>query len=86
MVLLRYLLILIGGALLAGAAGILLWDLYQVVKLRKQPEGETQPPASLYRTIRCQAAKRLAAMALVPPFYGQSTQVAPSWVAGVRTI
>jgi regulator of protease activity HflC (stomatin/prohibitin superfamily) len=80
MVLLRYLLILTGVALLAGAAGILLWDLYQVVKLRKQPEGERQPPV-----FHWQVLKRLAAMALVSLLFGLSIQVVPSGFAGVRT-
>ena len=35
MLLLRYLLMFIGIGLLAGAAGILVWDLYQILKSRK---------------------------------------------------
>jgi regulator of protease activity HflC (stomatin/prohibitin superfamily) len=79
MVLLRYLLILIGVALLAGAAGILLWDLYQVVKLRRQPGGESGRPA-----LRWHAARRLAALAVLPLLLGLSIQVIPSGFAGVR--
>ena len=35
MLLLRYLLMFAGIGLLAGAAGILVWDLYQILKSRK---------------------------------------------------
>ncbi len=80
MVLLRYLLVLVGAALLVGAAGILLWDIYQVVKWRKQPEGEERPPA-----LRLQTSNRLAAMAMIPLLYGLSIQLPLSGSAGART-
>ncbi|MCU1338787.1 MAG: hypothetical protein JWO19_4368 [Bryobacterales bacterium] len=35
MLLLRYLLMFTGIGLLAGAAGILVWDLYQILRLRR---------------------------------------------------
>jgi len=38
MLLLRYLLMFTGIGLLAGAAGILVWDLYQILKSRKARE------------------------------------------------
>ena len=41
MILLRYLLIFAGVALLAGAAAILVWDLYQILSSRRRPSGES---------------------------------------------
>jgi regulator of protease activity HflC (stomatin/prohibitin superfamily) len=76
MVLLRYLLMFTGIGLLAGAAGILLWDLYQIWKSRKL--GEETPP------IRWDAAKRMAAFSLGPLLAGWSIAVVPSGSAGVR--
>ena len=46
MVLLRYLLMFTGIGLLAGAAGILVWDLYQIWKSRKPSGGTAGPEAS----------------------------------------
>jgi regulator of protease activity HflC (stomatin/prohibitin superfamily) len=65
-----------GIGLLAGAAGILLWDLYQIWKSRKL--GEETPP------IRWDAAKRMAAFSLGPLLAGWSIAVVPSGSAGVR--
>ncbi len=79
MVLLRYLLMFTGTGLLIGAAAILVWDLYQILKWRKQTgPGETKP------VIRFHVASRLAAFAAVPLLVGLSIAVVPSGAAGVR--
>jgi len=81
MVLLRYLLMFTGIGLLAGAAGILVWDLYQIWKSRKLgelPAPEKAPP------IRWDAVKRMAAFSLGPLLAGGSIAVVPSGSAGVR--
>src|SRR4029077_19649523 len=75
-VLLRYLLMFTGIGLLAGAAGILLWDLYQIWKSRKLG-GAPQP-------IRWDVVKRMAAFSLGPLLAGWSIAVVPSGSAGVR--
>jgi regulator of protease activity HflC (stomatin/prohibitin superfamily) len=41
MILLRYLLVFTGIGLLVGAAAILVWDLYQILKSRRQPLGKS---------------------------------------------
>ena len=81
MVLLRYLLMFTGIGLLAGAAGILVWDLYQIWKSRKL--GELQAPEGT-PPIRWNAAKRMAAFSLGPLLAGWSIAVVPSGSAGVR--
>jgi hypothetical protein len=85
MTLLRYLLILIGISLLVGAAGILVWDLYQILKTRSKPAGE---PSSLTGeespVPRWQPARRLAAFSMAPLLMGWSITAAPSGAAGVR--
>ena len=77
MILLRYVLILTGIGLLAGAAAILIWDLYQILKFRKRPEGE--PPEPHWRM-----AKQLSLYAIAPVLAGLSIAVVPSGFAGVR--
>ncbi len=77
MILLRYLLVITGVGLLAGAAAILAWDLYQILKFRKQPEGELPPP------LRWHAARQFAAYSIVPLLAGLSIAVIPSGSAGV---
>jgi regulator of protease activity HflC (stomatin/prohibitin superfamily) len=81
MVLLKYLLMFAGIGLLAGAAGILVWDLYQVWKSRKLGElpapGHTPP-------IRWNTVKRMAAFSLGPLLAAGSIAVVPSGSAGVR--
>src|SRR5580658_3629348 len=82
MVLLRYLLIFAGIGLLVGAAAILVWDLYQILKFRKQSpgdSGELQPPV-----MRWKEARSLAIVSLVPMLAGLSIAVVPSGEAGVR--
>ena len=82
MILFRYLLIFAGFALLIGAAVMLAWDLYQILKFRKKsPEesGELTPPA-----IRWKAARSLAMVSIAPLLVGLSIAVVPSGSAGVR--
>ncbi|HWZ30662.1 MAG TPA: SPFH domain-containing protein [Bryobacteraceae bacterium] len=82
MIVLRYLLIFAGIGLLVGAAAILAWDLYQILKFRKKsPEevGELREPA-----IRWQQARSLAMLSAAPLLAGLSIAVVPSGAAGVR--
>src|SRR5260370_25020119 len=87
MVLLRYLLLLMGIGLLVGAAGILVWDLYQILKSRRarvEPSirlGETLTPEPV---IRWHAARRLAILAVAPLLGGLSIAIVPSGAAGIR--
>jgi len=92
MLLLRYLLMFTGIGLLAGAAGILVWDLYQILKYRRSREtaapGEEpilspelpQPTPAIH----WQGAKRLAMWGVVPLLAGLSIAMVPSGSAGVR--
>ncbi len=79
MILLRYLLVLTGVALLAGAAAILAWDLYQILRSRRQPSGELSAPPT-----RWHLARRLAVYSIPPLLVGWSIAVVPSGWAGVR--
>ena len=82
MVLLRYLLIFAGVGLLVGAAAILVWDLYQILKFRKQSpgdSGELTPPV-----MRWKEARALAIVSIAPMLAGLSIAVVPSGQAGVR--
>jgi len=78
MTLLRYLLIFTGIGLLAGAMTILVWDLYQILKWRKNSAGEPQPG------IRWYTSRRLATLCVLPWLAGLSIAVVPSGWAGVR--
>ena len=78
MTLLRYLLIFTGIGLLAGAMTILVWDLYQILKSRKNSPGEPLPG------IRWYTSRRLAMLCVLPWLAGLSIAVVPSGVAGVR--
>ena len=84
MVLLRYLLMMIGIGLLVGAAGILVWDLYQILKSRKSPAAESPTPWEESRSPRWHAARRLVAFSVAPLLIGSSIAVVPSGEAGVR--
>lgn len=95
MVLLKYLLLFAGIGLLAGAAGILVWDLYQILKSRKAgavPEGEmprselagAASPVIPWERIHWTTMKRLAALSAAPLLIGLSIAVVPSGFAGVR--
>src|SRR5580698_6886891 len=78
MVLLRYLLVFGGIMLLVGAVAILLMDVYQIVKSRKDPSGDPPPPP------RWHAASTLGACAAAPLLLGLSIAVVPSGSAAVR--
>jgi regulator of protease activity HflC (stomatin/prohibitin superfamily) len=85
MLLLKYLLLFIGTGMLAGAAGILAWDLYQILKRRKPVEsGDEVPPPELPGPIRWHTARRIATFGAVPLLMGLSIAVVPSGSAGVR--
>src|SRR5579863_2332044 len=75
MLLLKYLLMFTGIGMLLGAAGILAWDLYRILKPREP--GESKP-------VRWDHVKRLAAYALAPLFAALSIAVVPSGSAAVR--
>jgi regulator of protease activity HflC (stomatin/prohibitin superfamily) len=78
MVLLRYLLVFGGIMLLVGAVAILIMDVYQIVKFRKDPTREPPPPP------RYHAARTLGACAIAPLLVGLSIAVVPSGSAAVR--
>jgi regulator of protease activity HflC (stomatin/prohibitin superfamily) len=78
MVLLRYLLVFGGIMLLVGAVAILLLDVYQIVRFRKDPTRE-EPPKP-----RWHAARTLGACAGAPLLLGLSIAVVPSGSAAVR--
>src|SRR5229473_2634893 len=83
MTLLRYLLIFTGIGLLAGAMTILIWDLYQIFKWRKNASGEPalgEPQPA----VRWYASRRLATLCVLPLLAGLSIQLVPSGWAGVR--
>src|SRR5215510_6752596 len=72
MLLLKYLLMILGIGLLGGAAGILLWDLFQILKYKRDTY------------LRWPLSKRLATAAFAPLLIGLSIAVIPSGFAGVR--
>jgi regulator of protease activity HflC (stomatin/prohibitin superfamily) len=78
MVLLRYLLVFGGIMLLVGAVVILIMDVYQILKFRKDPTREAPPPP------RWHAAITLGACAVAPLLLGLSIAVVPSGSAAVR--
>lgn len=87
MLVLKYLLITVGAALLSGAAGILIYDLF--ISLRKRDampkgDGEPEPAPPPARPLRWKQAARLSAIALVPLLAGLGITVIPSGYAGVR--
>ena len=92
MLLLRYLLMFTGIGLLAGAAGILVWDLYQILKSRKPRETAAPGEDSILSpelpqptpAFHWQAAKRMATWGVVPLLAGLSIAMVPSGSAGVR--
>jgi regulator of protease activity HflC (stomatin/prohibitin superfamily) len=95
MLLLRYLLMFTGIGLLLGAAGILAWDLYQILKSRKPAPGpgegidapelpEPGPWNHAPNVFRWHMARRLATLGVVPLLAGLSIAVVPSGSAGVR--
>jgi regulator of protease activity HflC (stomatin/prohibitin superfamily) len=87
MLVLKYLLITVGAALLSGAAGILIYDLFISLHRRHDlPDGESEDeiqPEPI-RPVRWRQAARLSAIALAPLLAGFSITVIPSGYAGVR--
>ena len=88
MLFLKYLLLITGSGLLAGAAGILAYDLYRVLAKRKEEQPtDSSPfpraplPAS---SIRWHEAGRLAMMSALPLFLGMTIAVIPPGFAAVR--
>jgi regulator of protease activity HflC (stomatin/prohibitin superfamily) len=77
MVLLRYLLVFGGIMLLVGAVVILIMDVYQILKFRKDPTREEPPPP------RWHAAITLGACAVAPLLLGLSIAIVPSGSAAV---
>ncbi len=82
MTVLRYLLIFAGVGLLSGAASILAWDLYRVLKRRNEPEGDSASP--LLPGIRWKLAMQLVLWSIAPWLIGLSIAVVPSGFAGVK--
>jgi regulator of protease activity HflC (stomatin/prohibitin superfamily) len=78
MILLRYLLVFGGIMLLAGAVAILIMDVYQILKFRKDSSGDPPPPP------RWHAARTLGVYAIAPLLAGLSIAVVPSGSAAVR--
>jgi regulator of protease activity HflC (stomatin/prohibitin superfamily) len=78
MILLRYLLVFGGIMLLAGAVAILIMDVYQILKFRKDSSGDP-PPKPRYH-----AARTIGACAVPPLLLGLSIAVVPSGAAAVR--
>jgi regulator of protease activity HflC (stomatin/prohibitin superfamily) len=73
MLFIKYMLMFIGLGLLTGAAAILLWDLYSILKRRREPA-----------SVRWHDARKLAAMAVPPLLLALGIVVVPSGSAGVR--
>lgn len=89
MLTLKYLLIAIGAALLAGALSILAYDVFRMIQRRRRVTGEVEDPSPDEATapesrVRWSQAARIAALAMVPLLAGLSIFVIPSGFAGVR--
>ena len=88
MLFVKYLLILGGFGLLFTAAGILIYDLYGILRPRPLSQtGEEElaaSPSAPFASVRWRAAVRLAATALLPLLLGASITVVPGGEAGVR--
>ncbi len=95
MLVLKYLLITLGAALLSGAAGILIYDIFISLRKRNAPAeskaeneaeggGEPQAEPEPARPLRWKQAARLSAIALIPLLVGLGITVVPSGYAGVR--
>jgi hypothetical protein len=75
MIFLRYLLVFGGIMLLAGAVAILIMDVYQILKFRKDSSGDPPP--------RWHAARTIGGCAAPPLLLGLSIAVVPSGSAAV---
>ena len=80
MLLFEYLLLVLGVALLAGAAGILAFDVYRAIARRRAES--VSGPLTL-GDLRWRVAARLALVACLPLLAGSSIVVVPSGTAGV---
>src|SRR5437016_4000847 len=80
MLIVKYLLSTIGFGLLLGAAGVLMYDLYWILR----PLWPGASDLSRRVPLRWSTAGRLAAIGLVPLLFGASIMVLPSGQAGVR--
>jgi regulator of protease activity HflC (stomatin/prohibitin superfamily) len=88
MLFLKYLLLITGSGLLAGAAGILAYDLYRVLAKRKEERPTDSSPFPLAplpaTSIRWHEAGRLAMMSAAPLFLGLTIAVIPPGFAAIR--
>jgi regulator of protease activity HflC (stomatin/prohibitin superfamily) len=89
MLFLKYLLIVTGLGVLAGAVGLVLYDVYLAAQfwrlLGRRREGEEAPgPTGAPHVVRWRAAVKLAGLAWLPLLLGLSIVVVPSGTAGVR--
>jgi len=73
MLFIKYMLMFTGFGLLTGAAAILLWDLYSILKRRREPQ-----------SVRWHDARKLATIAIPPLLLALAIVVVPSGSAGVR--
>src|SRR5579863_8684063 len=96
MLFMKYFLTTVGFGLLMGAAGILIYDLYQVFKMRgtsrkpqlslaaHDPVPEPEPAGERPALVpRWRKAGQIAAIGLLPLLLGMSIQVVPAGSAGV---
>lgn len=90
MLFLKWLLIAAGIGMLAGAAALIIYDVYLATQLhrllaRRREEGEPPSPLRVERhEVRWSAVAKLAAWAWLPLLAGLSIAVVPSGMAGVR--
>jgi len=89
MLVLKYFLFVASGALFAGAAAVLLYDLFRIARQLRatSPSPDAGPPRILAAPpvwIRWPLAARLAGLAFLPLLGGLSIAVVPSGQAGVR--
>jgi regulator of protease activity HflC (stomatin/prohibitin superfamily) len=87
MLFLKYLLIMAGIGMLAGAGAVIAYDIYQAAQLRRlltRGVEPFEPAAGPARSIRWRLAGRLAAVAWLPLLLGLSVLVVPEGSAGVR--
>jgi len=89
MLFVKFLLITGGAGLLCTAAGILIWDLYLILRPRlrstSNDEVELEPGRNIpFSSLRWKSSAQLAAAALVPLLLGIGIAVVPGGKAGVR--
>jgi regulator of protease activity HflC (stomatin/prohibitin superfamily) len=86
MLFIKYLLLFTGFGLLAGAIGIVLWDLRSIFKPKKEPESllRGKEPFLELRHVQWRFPIKLALAAILPFVLALSITVVPSGTAGVR--